>query len=180
MCRSTGSSQPLARDGKNVNRANCRIRPVVGMIKSASPCARFDAQGESSNQQESMRMPAKTVAVVGASANRAKFGNKAVRAYRDAGWRVFPIHPTLKEVEGLPAYCDLDALPIASLDQVSFYVPPHIGVGLLDQVKKKSPHDVWLNPGSESREMLARALVLGLNVIQACSILGVGQHPGSY
>jgi predicted CoA-binding protein len=125
-------------------------------------------------------MTAKTVAVVGASANRAKFGNKAVRAYRDAGWTVFPIHPTLKEVEGLPAYRDLDALPLDSLDQVSFYVPPGIGVSLLEQVKRKSPQDVWLNPGSESRELLARALALGLNVIQACSILGIGRHPGSY
>ena len=125
-------------------------------------------------------MLAKTVAVVGASANRTKFGNKAVRAYRDAGWTVFPVHPTLEEVEGLPAYGDLDALPVASLDHVSFYVPPHIGVHLLDQVERKNPHELWLNPGSESRAMLARARALGLNVIQACSILGIGRHPGSY
>ena len=127
-----------------------------------------------------MSTTGKTVAVIGASANRAKFGNKAVRAYLDAGWTVFPIHPTLTKVEGLPAYRDLDAIPVASLDQVSFYVPPHIGVDLLDQVKRKSPREVWLNPGSESPEILARAEELGLNVIQACSILGVGRRPGSY
>ena len=159
------------------------MKPLEGkiaMIKSGPEDPRLRSPRGSSNQQELMRMPAKTVAVVGASGNRAKFGNKAVRAYRDAGWMVFPIHPTLKEVEGLPAYHDLDALPIASLDQISFYVPPKIGVSLLEQVKRKSPHEVWLNPGSESRELLTRALALGLNVIQACSILGVGKHPGSY
>ena len=125
-------------------------------------------------------MTGKTVAVIGASANRAKFGNKAVRAYLDAGWTVFPIHPTLTMVEGLPAYRDLDAIPVASLDQVSFYVPPQIGVDLLDQVKRKSPREVWLNPGSESPAILCRAEELGVNVIQACSILGVGRSPGSY
>jgi uncharacterized protein len=125
-------------------------------------------------------MTAKTVAIIGASANRAKFGNKAVRAYLDAGWTVFPIHPTLTKVEGLPAYRDLESIPVASLDHVSFYVPPHIGVDLLDQVQRKSPREVWLNPGSESPKILARAEELGLNVIQACSILGVGRSPGSY
>lgn len=125
-------------------------------------------------------MTGKTVAVVGASADRAKFGNKAVRAFRDAGWTVFPIHPVLAEVEGLPAFRDLDALPLATLNQVSFYVPPGVGIGLLEQVKRKHVQEVWLNPGSESEEIVDRANALGLNVIQACSILGVGRHPGAY
>jgi predicted CoA-binding protein len=125
-------------------------------------------------------MSGKTVAVVGASADRMKFGNKAVRAFRDAGWTVFPIHPMLKDVEGLPAYRDLDALPVAALDQVCFYVPPNIGLGLLDQVQRKIVGEVWLNPGSESPGILARAEELGLHVIQACSILGAGAHPAAY
>jgi predicted CoA-binding protein len=125
-------------------------------------------------------MAGKTVAVIGASADRMKFGNKAVRAFRDAGWTVFPIHPALKEVEGLAAYRDLDALPVAALDQVSFYVPPHVGIALLEQVERKNVGEVWLNPGSESPAILARAQELGLRVIQACSILGAGRHPGAY
>jgi uncharacterized protein len=125
-------------------------------------------------------MAGKTVAVIGASADRMKFGNKAVRAFRDAGWTVFPIHPALAEVEGLAAYRDLDALPVAALDQVSFYVPPKVGITLLEQVARKKVGEVWLNPGAESRPMLARADELGLNVIQACSILGAGRHPGAY
>jgi predicted CoA-binding protein len=125
-------------------------------------------------------MAGRTVAVVGASADRFKFGNKAVRAFRDAGWTVFPIHPTLAEVEGIAAYPSLDALPFHELDQVSLYVPPKIGVQVLDQVARKQVGEVWLNPGSESPEILDRAAELGVNVIQACSILGIGQHPGAY
>ncbi|MFI5461643.1 MAG: CoA-binding protein [Isosphaerales bacterium] len=125
-------------------------------------------------------MTGKTVAVVGASGDRTKFGNKAVRSFRDAGWTVFPIHPTLDEVEGMAAYPSLDDLPVPGLDQVSFYVPPSVGIRVLDQVARKEVGELWLNPGSESPEVLARALELGLNVIQACSILGAGQHPGDY
>ena len=125
-------------------------------------------------------MSGKTVAVVGASADRMKFGNKAVRAFRDAGWTVFPIHPVLKDVEGLPAYRDLDALPVTALDQVSFYVPPNIGLGLLDQVQRKIVGEVWLNPGSESPGNSRPREELGLHVIQACSILARSAIPAAY
>lgn len=125
-------------------------------------------------------MTPKTVAVIGASADRSKYGNKAVRAFRDAGWTVFPVHPTLEEVEGIKAYPSLDAVPVAELDQASFYVPAEVGIGLLDQAARKRPRELWLNPGSESPELLDRASELGLSVIQACSILGVGEDPGNY
>jgi uncharacterized protein len=125
-------------------------------------------------------MTSKSVAVVGASADRFKYGNKAVRAFRDAGWTVFPIHPTLREVEGMAAYPSLDALPVPGLDQVCFYVPPNVGIHVLDQVARKEVGELWLNPGSESPEILARAGELGLSVIQACSILGAGQFPEAY
>jgi uncharacterized protein len=121
-----------------------------------------------------------TVAIIGASTDRSKYGNKAVRAFRAAGWTVFPVHPKLNEVEGLQAYPDLDALPVAELDQVSFYVPPQVGIQLLDQAARKRAKELWLNPGSESPELMARASQLGLSVIQDCSILGVGEDPGDY
>jgi predicted CoA-binding protein len=125
-------------------------------------------------------MNGRTIAVVGASADRTKYGNKAVRAFRDAGWTVFPVHPSLKAVEGITAYRDLDSVPVLKLDQISFYVPPQIGVRLLDQVVRKGPGEVWLNPSSESPELLDRATALGLQVIQACSITGAGGRPADY
>ena len=47
---------------------------------------------------------AKTVAVVGASSDRRKFGNKALRAFREEGHTVIPINPNEPEVEGLKTY----------------------------------------------------------------------------
>jgi predicted CoA-binding protein len=121
-----------------------------------------------------------SVAVVGASTDRSKYGNKAVRAFRAAGFDVYPIHPRGGTVEGLTAYPSLSSLPVERLDRVSFYVPPAVGLRVLDQLGGKSIGELWLNPGAESPELVARAEALGLTVVQACSILAVGEHPARY
>lgn len=120
-----------------------------------------------------------TVAILGASTNRAKFGNKAVRAFLQAGWTVYPVNPRASEIEGLPCFASLDAVPAGRLDRVSFYLPPAVGIHALDLVAARPVGEVWLNPGADSPALLARAEELGLNVIQACSIIDVGGNPGS-
>ena len=116
------------------------------------------------------------MAIVGASNDRRKFGNRAVRAYRRQGYDVRPVHPTLAEVEGLRAYPTLDAIP-DRVDIVSFYVPPDIGIDLLDAVAAKAPGELWINPGAGSAALLARAAALGLKPIQSCSIIAIGEVP---
>ena len=122
-------------------------------------------------------MPRPTVAIVGASANRRKFGNKAVRAFRNAGYDVYPINLKGGEIEGLAVFKSLDELPLERLDSVSIYLPPATVLTVLDQVARKHAREVWLNPGTATKDVVAKAEALGLNAIQACSILGVGDHP---
>jgi predicted CoA-binding protein len=124
--------------------------------------------------------PTFAVAVVGASADRSKFGNKAVRAFRAQGFDVFPVHPHADRIEGLPAFASVEDVPAARLDRVSLYVPPEAGLRVLDQVARKGADEVWLNPGADAPEVVARAEALGLNVIRACSILAVGEHPDHF
>ena len=112
-----------------------------------------------------------TVAILGASSDRSKYGNRSLRAHVRAGYEVFPIHPNTAEVEGLAAYPSLDDLPVERLDRVSVYVRPEILVELLDQVARKRPREVWLNPGTDSPEVVHRAEALGLPVIRACSLI---------
>lgn len=121
-----------------------------------------------------------SVIVVGASRSRAKYGNKAVRAYLSQGYRVFPVNPSADEIEGEPAFATLDQIPVETVDQISVYLPPEKGIELLEEMVRFQPREVWLNPGSESPELLARAEELGLPVVQACSILGVGRTPGEF
>lgn len=121
-----------------------------------------------------------TVAVLGASRDRGKYGNKSVRAHVRAGWQVFPINPRADEIEGLRAYHSLKDLPVQALDRVSVYLPPEIGITLLDEIAARRPREVWLNPGSESDDLLAAAERLGLPVICACSIVDVGSSPAMF
>jgi predicted CoA-binding protein len=118
-----------------------------------------------------------TIAIIGASADRSKFGNRAVRAYARKGYDVYPIHPNALTIEGRQAYPSLLAVPLAELDRVSFYVPPEVGLRVLDDVAQKSVREVWLNPGAESPELAAKARALGLNVIVGCSIVDIGVDP---
>ena len=121
-----------------------------------------------------------TVAVLGASRDRGKYGNKSVRAHARAGWQVFPVNPRSDEIEGLHAYRSLRDLPVRPIDRVSVYVPPDIGLTLLDDIAACQPREVWLNPGSESDELIAAAEKLGLPVICACSIVDVGMSPAMF
>lgn len=122
-------------------------------------------------------MPAKTIAVVGASADRRKFGNKCVRAFASAGWTVYPIHPTESTVEGLPAFRSVGEVPAERLDLVSVYLNPKLGLATLPTFTAKPVGEVWFNPGAESDELLAKAKGLGLHAIAACSIVGYGMSP---
>ena len=118
-----------------------------------------------------------TVAIIGASSDRRKFGNKAVRAHVAAGYEVYPVHPSETTIEGLPVFKSLADIPVDAIDRVTFYLSPPIGLKALDTFGGKKVGNLLLNPGTESDEVLVAAEKLGLNVIQACSIVGIGLSP---
>lgn len=120
-----------------------------------------------------------TVAVVGASRDRSKFGNISVRAHLQQGYEVFPVNPNAGEVEGLPAFESLADVPVDNLDRVTIYLPPHLTLALLDEIHEVAPAEVWLNPGSSDEEVRVRAEQLGIEIIEACSIVDLGVLPHS-
>ena len=119
---------------------------------------------------------AKVVAVIGASGNRSKFGNRAVRAFRQQGYTVVPINPHETEVEGLKAYRSVLDVP-GAIDMASLYIPPEIGEQVIEEIARKGIPEVWLNPGAESDALIARARALQIQPIVACSIIAIGQNP---
>jgi len=119
------------------------------------------------------------VAVIGASRDREKFGNKAVRAYHAHGHSVFPVNLRESEIEGLPAFRSLADIPVP-LDVVLVYVPPAVTLRLLPEIAKRRPKQLYLNPGSEDDAVVARAAELGLEPVLACSIVAIGDTPSNY
>ena len=118
----------------------------------------------------------KVVAVIGASNDRQKFGNRALRAFQQQGHTVIPINTHEREVEGLKAYASVLDVP-GPIDMATFYVPPEIGERIIDEMASKGIPEVWLNPGSESDRLIARARSLSITPIVACSIVAIGENP---
>jgi len=119
---------------------------------------------------------AKVVAVIGASSDRQKFGNRAVRAFQQQGYTVIPINPHEASVEGLKTYASVLDVP-GPVDMASFYVPPDVGEQVIDEIARKGITEVWLNPGAESDALISRARALNIQPIVACSIVAIGQNP---
>lgn len=111
-----------------------------------------------------------TVAIIGASADKSKYSNKSLLAHVDAGYDVYPINPKEQTIEGLTCYKSILDVP-GTLDRISLYVPPPVGIKLLDDIAKKGCKELWVNPGAESPELMEKAAAFGLNAIYACSYL---------
>ncbi len=124
-------------------------------------------------------MPRQSVAVIGASADRSKFSNKAVGAYAAQGWDVYPVNPKGGTIEGLKVYSALGELPIR-VDRVSLYLPPAVGVRALPEIAAAAPIELFVNPGADSAELVAEAERLGLEPILACSIVDLGVSPSQF
>jgi predicted CoA-binding protein len=125
-------------------------------------------------------MATPTVAIIGASGDRHKFGNKSVRAHQASGYQVYPVNPKDPEVEGLKCYPSLGDLPVRTLDRVSLYLPPAVAVKVLDEIAELEVAEVWLNPGVADEAVRQRGRKLGLNIIEGCSIVDLGRSPSEF
>jgi len=118
------------------------------------------------------------VAVIGASSNRRKFGNKAVRAFLNQGYTVIPINQSEAVIEGLTAFRSVLDVP-GPIDLATLYVPPAVGRVVLEDVARKAIPEVWFNPGTDSPDLVERARALSLTAVTGCSILRIGENPGT-
>jgi predicted CoA-binding protein len=119
------------------------------------------------------------IAIVGASSDRRKYGNKALRAFRQQGYTVVPINPHEAEIEGERAYRSVLDYP-GAIDEATIYLRPDAGVAVMDDLAKKGIAQVWLNPGADAPRVVERARALGLRPIVACSIVGIGEQPAAF
>jgi predicted CoA-binding protein len=109
-------------------------------------------------------------AVVGASQDRAKYGNKVLRCYTQDNRKVYPINPKSEEIEGLACFKDLASLP-EKVHGISIITPPKVTELVVEEAARLGIRHVWMQPGAESPRAIRRAEELGLSVIADGSCL---------
>lgn len=124
-------------------------------------------------------MGKKTIAVLGASTDRGKYGNKCVRAYVHAGWDVYPVNSWSDTIEGLPVSKKLADVPV-ELDRISVYLPPSVSLELIPEMAAKGAREVWFNPGAADQQVVDAARAAGLATVSACSIVALGLRPSQF
>ncbi|MBN2074091.1 MAG: CoA-binding protein [Dehalococcoidales bacterium] len=94
-------------------------------------------------------MDQKKFAVIGATDNTEKYGNRIFMNLKDRGYEVYPVNPKLEELDGIPVYHTLSDVPV-KVDVVDFVVPPAVTEEILKECNKLGLKKIWLQPGSES------------------------------
>ena len=99
-------------------------------------------------------MTKKRFALIGATDNEEKYGNRIFKNLTKRGYEVYPVNPNLKEIEAVKCYSDIADIPV-KVDVVDFVVPPKVTEAILKECKKLGLANIWLQPGSESDDAIA-------------------------
>lgn len=114
--------------------------------------------------------PRNVFAVVGVSADPAKYGHRVFFDLLGAGYRVFAIHPQGGEVDGHARYPALSALPQRP-DVVVLVVPPAAGEKVVEECAALGIGKVWMQPGAEGPQVLAACEKHGIRALHSVCIM---------
>ena len=117
-----------------------------------------------SKEQIDTFLTSPTIGVVGASTDRAKFGNKVLRCYLQHNYPAIPVHPAQAQIEGLAAVTSVAELP-AEVASISVITPPKITEKVVRQAVAKGIKNIWMQPGAQSDEALRYCAEQGINLI---------------
>jgi uncharacterized protein len=110
------------------------------------------------------------VAVLGASIKESRYSNLAVKALKDKGHKVFPVHKVYKNVHGIEAYQSVLDIK-EGIDSLSVYVCMECSNNLTDEILKLKPRRIIFNPGSENYDLRDLAQKQGIEVVFGCTLV---------
>jgi len=116
-------------------------------------------------------------AVVGASQDRDKYGNKVLRCYQQHQRTVVPVNPRAEQIEGLDAFAQLSDIP-EPVHGVSIITPPAVTRRVVEQAAELGIRHLWMQPGAEDESAVAWARQHDMEVIagDACLLVVLGYH----
>jgi predicted CoA-binding protein len=115
-----------------------------------------------------------TVAVIGASPDPDRPSHKAVKAFADAGFEVYPVNPNATEVAGKKCYDRVASLPVDSLDRVALFVSGQLGMQVIDDLAHLAVGEIWASPGADDPAVISKARRMGISAYSLCSLEMLG------
>lgn len=113
---------------------------------------------------------ARPVAIVGASADRSKYGNIILRNLRERGWDVFAVNPRDGTIEQQPAYASVGGCPQRP-ELAVMVTPPRVSEEVLDEIVSAGIPKVWFQEGSFDERVIEKARHLGLDWVDDACIM---------
>ena len=122
---------------------------------------------------EQKMLESKVWAVIGASDNPDKFGNKTYRMLKDKGYTVYPVNPVKENICGDKCYRSISSLP-QKPDVLNMVVAPEIGLSVIEEAAALGVKNIWLQPGTYNQELLNLIGEKGLNHVLNCVLVCLG------
>ena len=128
---------------------------------------------------ESLKNKNNSIALVGASNNPRKYGNKILLDLISKGHNVYPVNNKEKNIEGIKSYKSVDAIPeIPSI--INFVIPPNEGMAVTRDLVEKGYDNFWYQPGAESNQISKFLEVEKKNFIDDMCIMVVTRLSSNY
>jgi uncharacterized protein len=112
----------------------------------------------------------KPLALVGISRSGKKTGNAIFRALQTNGYRVFPVHPAVSTIEGVPCYPNLAALP-ERVENLLMVIPPRQTEAVIQEALSAGISHVWMQLGSSSPAAMNFCAQHGMTAVHGECIL---------
>ena len=110
------------------------------------------------------------VAVLGASNKPARYSYQAVKLLTEKGHVVFPVHPVVAEIEGIPVFKRLADIT-DPIHTITVYLAPERSAALADDILAARPKRVIFNPGAENADVAQRLKETGVEAMNACTLV---------
>ena len=92
------------------------------------------------------------IALIGASNNKNKYGNKILLDLISKGHKVVPINPKEKIIEGLKTCKNVSEMS-EKPSIINFVVPPEVGLKITKDLVGDGYNNYWYQPGAESQKI---------------------------
>jgi predicted CoA-binding protein len=131
---------------------------------SPGHCRFGDVREQTADPADKILRSARTIAVVGLSANPGRPSYGVARYLQRAGYRIIPVNPNVSEVLGERAYATLSELP-GQVDVVEVFRRSEFAGAIVDEAIAIGAGAVWLQDGVVDEAAAERARAAGLDVV---------------